>query len=54
MNCKIRLYWHDSRLIWDQATYNISKTRVTTDPNLPYSIWVPDLQYYENKKENFY
>ena len=54
MNCRLRLYWHDSRLIWDKAIYNLNKTRVTTDPSLPYSIWVPDLQFYENKNPNFY
>ena len=45
INCKIRLFWHDARLLWDPAEYNINSSRFSTEPetNDERYIWIPDL-----------
>lgn len=55
VGCSLRLRWHDSRLFWNPEDYNgIETTRVPTDKEEDYRIWVPDLETYENAQTSLY
>ena len=50
-NVWLRYKWYDSRLSWNLNTYNYSFISLNTNPELDYTIWIPDIYLY-NTAEN--
>ena len=51
-NIWLRHWWQDGNLVWNPDDYGgVTEIAVNTDPQLDYSIWVPDIYLYNTAEK---